>query len=303
MAVADGRHAGGGGSDPVNGVGIGLAVAGAVGLGAVAYWQLIIAEGAYLGPRAVAKTYDWVARRYDNIKQFHPRDESWFVAMPLLRELAGVEPCLILDVATGTGRLPLALVREGCRGQLIGLDLSKGMLHQAQAKLRPYGEQVTLIWQDADHLPFDDGTFDAVTCLESLEFLPRPLEAVAEMVRVLMPGGVLFVTNRVGREAHLLPGRAIPRSSFEQALKTLALHEVRVQPWQVAYDLAVARKEGSPDPGVRRNTDLPSVLRCARCGGRLQQGGSSLACTACEWAYPIHDGIVHMADAKKRGET
>jgi ubiquinone/menaquinone biosynthesis C-methylase UbiE/uncharacterized protein YbaR (Trm112 family) len=285
----------------VTGVWIGLAVAGAVGLGALVYWQLIVAEGTYLGPRVVAKTYDWVARRYDAIKQFHPRDESWFVAAPLLRELAGVEHPLILDVATGTGRLPLALLHEHFRGQVVGLDLSKGMLRQARSKLRPYGEQVSLVWHDASHLPFDDGSFDAVTSLESLEFLPRPLAALAEMVRVLAPGGVLFLTNRVGREARLLPGRAIPRASFHQVLAALSLRQIQVRPWQAAYDLALARKKGRLNLHGHGSTDLSSVLRCPACGGRLREGPSRLLCAACERTYPLHNGIAHMADAEKRG--
>ena len=65
-----------------------------VALGALIYWHLIIAEGAYMGPRAVAWTYDWVARRYDGIKQFDPGDEDWFVGGPLLRGLAGAAAVL-----------------------------------------------------------------------------------------------------------------------------------------------------------------------------------------------------------------
>ena len=226
-----------------------LAGLGVLALAGVAYWQLIIAEGTYLGPRFVAWTYDLVARRYDGIKRFESRDESWFIARPLLRTLAGVRRPLVLDVATGTGRLPLALFKEEFEGEIVGLDLSLGMLRQARSKLAPYSEQVWLIWQDASLLPFRNGSFDAVVCLESLEFLPRPLEAMAEMVRVLTPGGVLLVTNRVGHEARLLPGRAIPRSVFAQTLASHPLCEVSVRPWQAHYDLGLARKEGHLDVG------------------------------------------------------
>jgi ubiquinone/menaquinone biosynthesis C-methylase UbiE len=148
-----------------------------------------------------------------------------------------------LDVATGTGRLPAALLNAHFQGRIVGLDLSRGMLRQARAKFRAHGDRVSLLWQDARFLPFGDGTFDAVVCLESLEFMPRPLDVLAEMVRVLAPGGVLFVTNRVGREAHFLPGRAMPRPDFQQILAALRLREVEVRPWQVQYDLAIARKE------------------------------------------------------------
>ncbi len=221
-----------------------LALVAGVGLAVLLYWHLIIAEGAYLGAQVVAWTYDWVARRYDAIKQFDPRDDDWFLAEPLLQGLDEVEHPLVLDVATGTGRLPLALLRHSFGGRIVGLDLSPGMLRQARAKLRPYGRQVSLIRQDASWLPFGDATFDAVTCFEALEFFPQPKEALGEMVRVLAPGGVLFVSNRVGREARLLPGKAMPRSSLEQVLANHSMQDVRMERWQVSYDLVMACKEG-----------------------------------------------------------
>lgn len=280
---------------------IALVVAGLALLASLAYWQLIVAEGTYLGPRVVAWTYDLVSGRYDAIKQFRPRDESWFVATPLLGALLGVEYPLILDVATGTGRIPLALLRERFRGQIVGLDLSRGMLRQARRKLRAYDEQVTLIWQDAAHLPFDDDTFDAVTCLESLEFMSRPLEVLSEMVRVLAPGGVLLVTNRVGREARLLPGRTIPRPAFQRVLDDQPLSEFQVRPWQTNYDLAIARKMGGRRLDARRGMDPISLLRCPGCDGPLQRGAGGLSCPACGRAYRIDEGVVHLAEYERRG--
>jgi SAM-dependent methyltransferase len=282
----------------------GLGVAGAVGLAVLVYWQLVIAEGTYLGPWVVAWTYDWVARRYDAIKQFEPRNESWYVAGPLMQALNGVEHPVVLDVATGTGRLPLGLLRErfaATGGRIIGLDLSRGMLREARAKLAAHGDVVRLVRQDASHLPFDDGMFDAVTCLESLEFLPRPLEALAEMVRVLAPRGVLYVTNRVGWEAKLLPGRAIPRPAFEQVLAAHPLREIAVRRWQVNYDLAQARKEGPPGPRGCDAADLAALLRCPGCGGGLAREAAGLSCGACKQTYPIREGIVHLVSAQKRG--
>lgn len=275
-----------------------LAVFGVVGLAALVYWQLVIAEGAYLGPRFVAGTYDWVARRYDAIKQFSPRDESWFVADPLMRQLASVRRPLVLDVATGTGRLPVALLHDHFPGRIVGLDLSLGMLRQARYKLQPYGNQVRLIWQDASHLPFDDGTFDAVTCLESLEFLPRPLEALAEMVRVLAPGGALFLSNRVGHEARLLPGKAIPRPQFKRTLASHALRDVDIRAWQPSYDLAMARKEGRLGSEGRGGVDPLSLLRCPRCGGSLTRGVAALSCLECEQTHRIRGGILRLAASR-----
>jgi len=275
-----------------------IALGAVAGLGlALLYWQLIVAEATYFGPRAVAKTYDWVAGRYDRIKQFSAWDESHFVAAPLLRALDGVHRPLILDVATGTGRLPVALLRERFAGRIVGLDLSLGMLQRAQAKLRDYGEQVGLVWQDASRLPFPDGVFDAVVSLESLEFFPRPADSLAEMVRVLRPGGVLFVTNRVGREARLLPRRAVPRARFEELLTSLGLSELQVRPWQACYDLATARKEGLTAGEGAADAGLVDLLRCPGCGGPLRGGPAAVSCMECGRSFVIRDGIVLLARA------
>jgi ubiquinone/menaquinone biosynthesis C-methylase UbiE len=276
---------------------VGVSLAGVLCLAGLIYWQIIVAEGAYLGPRVVAWTYDKVARRYDAIKQFDQREESRYVAEPLLQKLAGIEHPRILDVATGTARLPLALLRGHYAGQIVGLDLSLKMLQVARGKLLPYDDQVGLIWQDAVRLPFEDGAFDAVTSLEALEFFPHPLESLAEMVRVLAPGGVLFLTNRVGREALFLPGHAVRRADLEKALAALGLHEVDLRRWQVSYDLILARNKGRWMPGRSDEAGWQSLLRCPICGGVLDALPAALSCSPCNQSYPAHDGIVHMASA------
>jgi ubiquinone/menaquinone biosynthesis C-methylase UbiE/uncharacterized protein YbaR (Trm112 family) len=295
MALADGSDARGGLGSAMTALWLTLGLIALVALIAIAYWQLIIAEGTYLGARTVAWTYDLVARRYDAIKQFEPRNERWFLARPLLGDLAELERPLVLDVATGTGRLPLALLQERFRGGIIALDLSLGMLRQARRKLRPYGDQVELVWQDASYLPFGDDTFDAVTCLEALEFMPRPADALAEMVRVLAPGGTLLLTNRVGREARLLPRRAISRPAFEQLLATHPLTEIDVQRWQAQYDLALARKSGQRQAETVEHPDSDLLVRCPACGGSLQRMAAGLSCPACTRTFPIHEGIAWLA--------
>ena len=312
--MVDGRHVDSRPGPAMTWTWIGLGAASLVGLMVLAYWQLIIAEGTYLGPRMVARTYDWIARRYDAIKQFQPSAESWFVAGPVLRGLQGVETPLVLDVATGTGRVPEALLRERFQGHIVGVDLSPGMLEQARSKLGMYGEQVTFVCQEASRLPFDDGQFNAVTCIESLEFMRRPLDVLGEMVRVLAPGGILFLTNRVGWEARWLPRRAMARPVFKQALVDLGLVDIEVRPWQVNYDLAAARKmpagEGGPGgnettPGESRNGGaalndrLLMLLRCPTCGGRLNRKSGALSCPSCSLIFSVHDRVVYLANPNR----
>jgi SAM-dependent methyltransferase len=212
------------------------------------YWLLGITEGAYLGPWVVARLYDLSAKRYDAIKQFDPGDENHFLASPLLQALSDVRAPLVLDVATGTGRLPLALLRRSdFQGKVVGLDLARRMLHLAQRKARHHGPRLRLIQQDAASLPFADGAFDAVTCVEALEFLLDPPVALREMTRVLRPGGVLLITNRVNWEAWLMPGKAFSGPALRALLESLGLTRIDIQRWQVCYDLVRAQKPEAQD--------------------------------------------------------
>jgi len=268
---------------------------GLVLLGLLLYWQLVIAEGTYLGPRVVTLLYDWSARAYERIKQFDTGAEQWFLGLPLARALETIPAPLVLDVATGTGRLPRVLLHQPAfDGQIIGLDLSRRMLREAVRGTARFADRITFLWQDARHLPFDDDTVDAVTCLEALEFTPDPRAVLAELVRVLRPGGVLLVTNRVGRDAKFLPGRAFPRDEFKRLLREFPLEEVKIRPWQVDYDLAWAVKAGRPRGGGIR--PLPKILRCPTCGAGLAREAAAFRCAGCDRVYPIAaDGVIEMA--------
>jgi len=273
-----------------------LVIGGVLLVAGLLYWQLIIAEGTYLGPRVVALLYDLVAPTYEEVKQFDLAYEQWFLGLPLARALETVPAPLVLDVGTGTGRLPRALLFQSAfQGRVIGLDLSRRMLAEAARRLRPYGEQVSLIWQDAQTLPFPDETFDGVTCLEVLEFTPRPKAVLRELVRVLRPGGVLLISNRIGRDAALLPGRAFPRPALEQVLAGLPLEDVQFRPWQEDYDLVWALKRGEPRGGGVR--PLEEILRCPTCRNTpLLVEGRAYVCDECGRRYRVaEDGVIEMA--------
>jgi len=204
----------------------------------IVYWQLIIAEGAYLGPRVVAFLYDVIAHRYNRIKQFNPDDDAYFFVDPLMEWLAETPRPRVLDVATGTGRVPLMLTANPAfDGTLVAVDLARRMLREAARALDGHSARVLLSAQDGMRLAFGDGAFDAVSCLEALEFMPNPRAALAECVRVLKPGGVLLVTRRAGPWARWMPGRAPSREQFKLQIEALGVWNVQVQTWQVDYDL------------------------------------------------------------------
>ena len=222
-------------------IGIGLLAA---ILGGLAYWLLITTEGTYLGPRAVTRLYDWFAGRYDAVKNIHCVNESIYLGIPLAAALPPVESSpIVLDVATGTGRLPLALLRQwDPGGSVVGIDRSLPMMAVAQKRLADYPDESAFIQQDAEALGFADASFDGVTCLEALEFMQHPQQALREMLRVLKPGGILLVSNRVGGEARLFPRRIHGRGQLEHHLRALGLQDIHTDRWQVDYDLVWARK-------------------------------------------------------------
>lgn len=216
---------------------------GAALLGALLYWLLVTTEGAFLGRQVVVWLYDLTAHKYDRIKEFDDAAERFFVVRPLLQRLPHQVRPLILDVATGTGRVPLYLLDEPTfHGRVVGLDASIGMLAQAAVKLGPFGYRVSLVQQTAERLPFADNAFDAATCLEALEFFPSDIVALREIVRVLKPGGVLMVTRRRGWEGKVFLRRYRSTAEFEAQLAALGLYEIDTLPWQIGYDQVFARK-------------------------------------------------------------
>ena len=212
-------------------------------LALLVYWELIIAEGAHLGPRVVVWLYDAVASRYERLKKFQPEWEAETIGWPLAVALAQVNALRVLDVAAGTGRVARALLRQiAFDGAISNIDLSAEMLMHGQRACAAWPERVAWARGPAHQLPFADNTFDAVTCLEALEFLPSTCAALAECVRVLKPGGMLLVTNRVGWPAWLMFGKTFSRAAFGRVLARFPLEDVRPQRWQVEYDLVWAKK-------------------------------------------------------------
>ncbi len=97
----------------------------------------------------------------------------------------------VLDVATGTGLVAQALVRSsGC--SVVALDQSDAMLEQARRRVSAnprLRERVSIVHGEAEHLPFSDGEFDALTFTYLLRYVDDPAATIRELARVLKPGG------------------------------------------------------------------------------------------------------------------
>ena len=229
-----------------------LLIIGLIVIGVLSYWLLVITEGVFLGRRMVVWLYDLTARRYDSIKEFDLSDDKHFIARPVMQSVSSVESPLLLDVATGTGRVPSTLLQEpGFAGTIVGVDASPKMLALASTKLSRLSKNSTgrasLVQQLAVPLPFADNTFDNVCCLEALEFFPSDELALTEMVRVLKPGRLLMTSRRRGWEARVFLGRYRDQNDFVALLNRIGLENVQLRLWEVTYDIVTAWKKDPDD--------------------------------------------------------
>lgn len=100
-----------------------------------------------------------------------------------------------LEVAIGTGR-NLPFYPKGVR--VTGIDLSPGMLAIARQRAADLGIEADLSEGNAEALPFADHRFDTAVCVLSLCTIPNHAKAIAEMARVLKPGGKLLLLDHIG---------------------------------------------------------------------------------------------------------
>lgn len=273
-----------------------LAAVGLLSGGVLLWWLLITTEGVYLGRRVVILLYDLYASRYERTKGYDPLYEARFLAWPIQQRLKPNRAPLVLDVATGTARLPRALMQNpGFMGSLIGIDLSRKMLHYGAGRVAEWMDcgRVHLMHLPAENLPFPDDTFDLVTCLEALEFMSRPYAAIEEMIRVTRPGGWLLLTNRRGTDARLMPGKTWSHErAYQIYTEKFGLLEVEILPWQDLYDLVWARKSGDSLP--TRVRPLEEIWLCSRCHTpTMIQDENGYRCGNCRKRVSVaRDGVI-----------
>jgi SAM-dependent methyltransferase len=147
-----------------------------------------------------------VATLYDNTQAVARRLLS--VMRPPIEWLNIPQGGIALDVGCGPGNVTASLARAaGSGGLALGLDFSEAML--ARAVRAEAGPQIGFLRADAQRLPLRDATVDAVVSIAALQLIPDPAAALAEMARVLRPGGRLAVmvptAGRVFRLLRRLP--------------------------------------------------------------------------------------------------
>jgi SAM-dependent methyltransferase len=169
-----------------------------------------------------------------------PRIRTWAWALDLAG-LRGDER--VLDVGCGNGLYLVALAERGHRGDVVGVDLSGGMLTAAATR-----SASSLSVADAQRLPFADDTFDCVLAMHMLYHVPDRDLALAEIRRVLRPGGVLLALTNSHRHLEELnrmisASRAYLTFSSESGGAELSGHFASVERHDVRSELVVTEVE------------------------------------------------------------
>lgn len=142
----------------------------------------------------MAYDFDKIARTYDRLNRVMTLglDRRW--RRRAVRDLHGN----VLDVACGTGDMVQELQKRGCL--VTGVDLSEEMLTIAKSK----APTATYMIADAEHLPFENDCFDAVTCAFGVRNFVHLEQGLGEMLRVLKPGGRMVILELATPDSPLI---------------------------------------------------------------------------------------------------
>ena len=143
----------------------------------------------------VTTMFDNIAYRYDFLNSFLSVgiDRRW--RKKALQPIRQEKVEITLDLACGTGDFSFTILKMLKPLQVIGVDLSEKMLEIAQSKTRKMKlqEKVHFIHCDCENLIFDSNKFDLVTVAFGVRNFENPDKGIAEMFRVLKPGGIVVV--------------------------------------------------------------------------------------------------------------
>ena len=239
-----------------------------------------------------ALVYEHPAVRWLLGDELHPGGEA---TTRRALELAGIGPDdRLLDVASGNGASALLAARElGCR--VVGLEYGSRAVQEATAAARDAGLEARVSFRrgDAEALPFESASFDAVLCECSLCTFPDKARAASELRRVLRPAGRLALCDVVVERSRLdadlrgpfavlaCVGEALPRSGYERLLADA--------------DLPVRAVESRDQDAALLARRVHDRLRGARLLGVERLAGAPLATTE---AIEL---VTHARDAIRSG--
>ncbi|GGK65748.1 bifunctional demethylmenaquinone methyltransferase/2-methoxy-6-polyprenyl-1,4-benzoquinol methylase UbiE [Rufibacter glacialis] len=144
--------------------------------------------------KQVAQMFNSIAKRYDFLNHFLSAGVDIYWRKRAVKLLKRVKPQLVLDIATGTGDFALETLQLKPK-QIIGIDISEGMLQVGREKINKRGlsHLVQLQLGDSENIQFPDNHFDAITVAFGVRNFENLEKGLAEMYRVLKPGGMAVI--------------------------------------------------------------------------------------------------------------
>jgi demethylmenaquinone methyltransferase/2-methoxy-6-polyprenyl-1,4-benzoquinol methylase len=145
--------------------------------------------------RQVASMFDQIAFRYDFLNRFLSGGIDVYWRKRAIRELTVLQPKKMLDVATGTADVAIMSLKILKPESIVGIDISEGMLQLGRKKVANLllNKQIALYQGDSEAINFPADTFDAITVAFGVRNFENLRAGLAEMLRVLQPGGKLVV--------------------------------------------------------------------------------------------------------------
>jgi len=138
------------------------------------------------------KLFRRLPRRYDLLAEILSFGQNHRWRAELVKRVVAADPRRVVDVATGTAGVAIAIARQSNAG-ITGVDVSEEMLELGRRRVAAAGltGRIELEVARAEELPFAGGSFDAVSFTYVLRYVDDPAATIAEMSRVLRPGGVM----------------------------------------------------------------------------------------------------------------
>ena len=142
----------------------------------------------------IEKMFDSISGRYDFLNRFLSLGIDIYWRKLMVNRLKAMKPKTILDIATGTADVAIAMRKIGPE-KIVGLDLSEGMLEIGREKVskKGLGNLIQLLKGDSEHLPYSENAFEAVTVAFGVRNFENLLKGLSEMNRVLKPGGKVVI--------------------------------------------------------------------------------------------------------------
>lgn len=145
--------------------------------------------------KQVASMFDQIAFKYDFLNRFLSGGVDIYWRKLAIRQLKELNPKKILDVATGTADLAITAHKYLKPENIVGIDISEGMLNLGREKIKKLGIEhiIELQTGDSEAINFPNDTFDAITVSFGVRNFEDLEKGLSEMYRVLKPGGKLVV--------------------------------------------------------------------------------------------------------------